>query len=85
MALQALNPENFQPTCQALLAFLDREDVTIPGNLLESIVSGKSLLRALLQGQLTLAQDVPQPQAKAVQERVEEAAAKAQEAEEKAA
>lgn len=59
MALQQLNPEQVQPTAQALLAFLDREDVTIPGNLLESIVSGKSLLRALVSGQLVLAQNVP--------------------------
>lgn len=56
--LQPLNPEQVQPTVQNLLAFLDREDVNIPGNMVESIVSGKSLLRALLGGQLVLAQNV---------------------------
>lgn len=56
--LQSLNPEQVQPTVQNLLAFLDREDVNIPGNMVESIVSGKSLLRALLNGQLVLAQDM---------------------------
>lgn len=62
MALQALPTEQVAPTVQALLAFLDRGDVNIPGNLLESIVSGKSLLRALASGQLVLAQNIqPQP------------------------
>lgn len=57
MALQALNPEAVQPTVQALLAFLDREDVLIPGSMNESITSAKSLCRAILSGQLIIAQE----------------------------
>jgi len=63
MALQAINQEAVTPTAQALLAFLDREDIQVPGNMLESIVSGKSLLRALVNGQLVLAQDTEAMQA----------------------
>lgn len=62
MALQALNQEAVQPTVQALLLFLDSENIQIPGNLLESIVSGKSLLRALATGQLVLAQESEEAQ-----------------------
>lgn len=58
MALHALNPEQLQPIVNGLLAFLDREDITVPGNLVETIVSGKSLLRAIAQDQIILAQDV---------------------------
>lgn len=64
MALQAIQQEQVQQTAQAMLAFFDREDVSIPGSMLESIVSGKSLLRALVQGQLVIAQEAqPQPKA----------------------
>lgn len=56
MALQPLDQEQILPVAQTLLAFLDRDDVTIPGNLLEAIVSGKSLLRGLLQGGLVVCQ-----------------------------
>lgn len=59
MSLQPLPAENVQPTAQNLLAFLDREDVNVPGNMLEAIVSGKSLLRALLNGQLVICRNAP--------------------------
>jgi hypothetical protein len=62
MALQELNGEAIIPTAQALLSYLDREDIHVPGNLVEAIVSGKSLLRALAQGQLVLAQHVNESQ-----------------------
>lgn len=67
MALRPLPSDQVAPTAQALLAFLERDDVTVPGSMLESIVSGKSLLRALLQEQLILCHKaeesppVPQP------------------------
>jgi hypothetical protein len=60
MSLQPLQPEAVQPTVQSLLAFLDRDDVMIPGNLNESITSAKSLCRAILSGQLVIAQNTQQ-------------------------
>jgi len=63
MSLKPLNPESYQAVAQAMLAYFDREDVNIPGNMVESIVSGKSLMRALLGGQLVLAQNQPASQA----------------------
>lgn len=59
--LQAFQEEQVQQTAQSLLAFFDREDVSVPGNLVEQIVSGKSLLRAIVAGQLKVAQEVRQP------------------------
>ena len=72
MALQALPSEQVAPTAQALLSFLDREEVSIPGNLLEAIVSGKSLLRALANGQLVLAQNVADQPPQAEMEKPQE-------------
>ena len=59
--LKAIDQTNVQTTAQSLMAFLDREDVSVPGNMLEAIVSGKSLLRALVAGQLVIAQNVEEP------------------------
>lgn len=59
--LKPVDQANVQTTAQQMLAFLDREDVAVPGNMLEGIVSGKSLLRALLAGQLVIAQNVEEP------------------------
>lgn len=56
--LKAIQEEHVQKTAQSLLAFFDREDVSVPGNLVEQIVSGKSLLRAIVAGQLKVAQEV---------------------------
>lgn len=64
MALQALEMEQVAPIAQALLQFLDREDVTVPGNMVEQFMSGKSLVRAIAGGQLVVAQEVneaPEP------------------------
>lgn len=73
MALQEINKDAVQPTVQTLLAFLDREDISIPGNMLESIVSAKSLMRAIMNDQLVIAQRM-QPEAQP-QEVAEEDAA----------
>lgn len=59
--IQPMNPDQYQPVAQAMLAYFDREDVMIPGHMAEQIVSGKSLLRALLGGQLVLGQQAPAP------------------------
>lgn len=75
MALQALQQEAVQPTLESLLAFLDRDDLSVPGSQVEAIVSGKSLLRALIAGQLVLAQNQQEtPAPEAAPEVAEEAA-----------
>jgi hypothetical protein len=52
--------EQVQQTVQVLLTFLDSENAKVPGNLLDGVVSGKSLLRGLLNGQLVIGQvDLP--------------------------
>lgn len=48
--------EQIQKTVQVLLAFLDSDGANVPGSMIEGIVSGKSLLRGLLNGQLIVAQ-----------------------------
>jgi len=55
--LKAIQTEQVQQTAQTLLAFFDREDVPVPASQLEAIVSGKSLLRAIVSGQLVVAQE----------------------------
>ena len=55
--LKPINQEQVQQTSQVMLAFLSEESVSIPGNLLEGIVSGKSLLRGIIQGQLLVCQN----------------------------
>jgi hypothetical protein len=55
MSLKPLdNQEQLQQTCQIALTVLSDEGVRIPGNALEGIVSFKSLIRAILQGQVVL-------------------------------
>jgi hypothetical protein len=68
MSLQPLPQESVQSTCQILLAFLSDEGVSIPGNLLEGVVSGKSLLRGIIQGQLQVCQIAAPQQAKPIVE-----------------
>ena len=54
--MQPLPQEQVQKAAQILLTFLDSEGATVPGNLLEGVVSGKSLLRGFLQGTLIVCQ-----------------------------
>lgn len=63
--LKPVDQQNVQATAQSMMAFLDREDVSVPGNMLEAIVSGKSLLRALVSGQLVVAQNIEEPKKEA--------------------
>lgn len=60
--LQPLPAEQIQPTIQNLLAFLDSDAISVPGNMLESITSAKSLCRALLGGQIVIAAAAQLPQ-----------------------
>lgn len=57
MSLKQLPKEQVTPVCQTTLALLEREDTNVPGTMIESIVSMKSILRAIIQGQLCLAQE----------------------------
>ena len=58
--MKPLPQENVQSAAQVLLAFLDSDGASVPGNMVEGVVSGKSLLRGLLAGQLVICQaDVP--------------------------
>ncbi len=57
MSLQPINKDHVQQTAQILLAYLDDERNATPNNMLEGIVSGKSLLRGILGGQLILCQE----------------------------
>ena len=56
---QPVQPEQVQQSCQIGLAVLSDEECRIPGNLVEGIMSFKSLLNALIQGSLVICQDVP--------------------------
>jgi hypothetical protein len=48
------NNEQALQSVQVLLTVLSDEGISTPNNLLEAVVSGKSILRALLQGQVVL-------------------------------
>lgn len=52
MSLQPINQEQVQQTAQIVLTYLDDPENRTPNNMLEGIVSGKSLLRGILAGQL---------------------------------
>jgi len=51
--------EQVQQAAQVMLALLSDESVSVPGNLLEGVVSGKSLLRAIVQGSLVVCTEEP--------------------------
>lgn len=54
--MKPVNPEQVQQTAQIMLAFLSEETTSIPGNMAEGIVSGKSLLRGIVGQQLFVCQ-----------------------------
>ncbi len=60
MALKPMKQENIQDTIQVLLAYLDDDRISTPNNMLEGIVSAKSLLRGIISGQLLICQEVPE-------------------------
>jgi len=66
MSLKQLPKEQVQTVCQDTLECLSSADISIPASVVESIVSMKTILRALLSEQLVLAQEegapaVPEP------------------------
>ena len=58
MSLQPVNQEQVQKTCQVLLDYLDNPINVTPNNILEGVVSAKSLIRAIVQGGLLVCQSV---------------------------
>jgi len=50
--------EQVQGTAQQVLAYLDDPTNKTPNNMLEAIVSGKSLLRGIITGQLIVCQQL---------------------------
>lgn len=56
--LMPVNQETITRTAQILLTYLDDENNSTPNNILEGIVSGKSLLRGIIQGGLIVCQQV---------------------------
>ena len=52
--MKPIELEQLQAPVQAMLALLSDEKSSTPNNLLEGIVSGKSLLRAILQGHVVV-------------------------------
>jgi len=64
MEFQPINEEQVQQTADLLLSFLSDASVSVPAPLVDGIVSGKSLLRGLVSGQLVVCTAV-QPEAKA--------------------
>ena len=54
MPLTPLDPEQIQRTAQVMLSYLDDPENKTPNNMLEGIVSGKSLLRGITAGALVL-------------------------------
>jgi len=74
MSLQPLDQEQVQSTAQVLLSYLEDGSNRTPNNMLEGIVSGKSLLRGILSGQLlicTKAAGIPAPPAPSAEADVE--------------
>ena len=62
--MQQIPTEQIQQSVQVLLSFLDSDGASVPGNMLEGIVSGKSILRGLLSGNLGLVSLQPAPEVK---------------------
>lgn len=61
MSLKPINQEQVQGASQVILAYLDDGANTTPNNLLEGIVSGKSLLRGIISGNLVVCQKEAAP------------------------
>jgi len=54
--LKQLDKESVQSTAQVMLTYLDDPANKTPNNMLEGIVSGKGMLRGLINGNLVLCQ-----------------------------
>lgn len=54
--MKALPAEQIQTTVQVLITYLDDKNNSTPNDMLEHIVSGKNLLRLILNGQLVVCQ-----------------------------
>ena len=73
--MKPINQEGVVQTSQVLLAVLSDEEGSTPNKYLEGVVSGKSLLRGLVSGQLIVCQpDAPETAVPEVAEPSEDAA-----------
>lgn len=54
--MKPIDIQQVQGPVQVLLTVLSDENTSTPNNLIEGVVSGKSLLRAILQGNLVVCQ-----------------------------
>ena len=52
--MKPLPTEQVHTACQVMLTVLSDEGISTPNNMLEGVVSGKSLLRGILTGQLAV-------------------------------
>jgi len=72
---QPVSQEQVQQAAQILLAVLSAESVSIPANLIDGVVSGKTLIRGLISGELVVCASVegegenPKPDTKEVSEK----------------
>lgn len=62
MSLKQLPKEQIQTVCEDTLECLSSADISIPASIIESIVSMKTILRALLSEQVVLAQEEQEEQ-----------------------
>ena len=70
--MKPIDVEQIQGPVQVLLTVLSDENTSTPNNLIEGVVSGKSLLRAILSGNLVVCQSGAPAKAPPVEEVVEE-------------
>jgi hypothetical protein len=67
--MKPINQEQVVQTSQVVLAVLSDEDSSTPNKYLEGVVSGKSLLRGIISGQLVVCQAEEKPEPKAPAEK----------------
>jgi hypothetical protein len=62
MAFQPLDEEPVQQAAQILLSFLSDASVSVPAPMVDGIVSGKTLLRGIINGQLVVCTQEAEPE-----------------------
>lgn len=68
MPFKPVNEEQVQQTAQIILTYLDDPGNKTPNNMLEGIVSGKSLLRGIIAGALVVCHKEPATEDKPLSE-----------------
>jgi hypothetical protein len=62
MAFQPIDEEPVKQAAQLLLSFLSDASVSVPAPLVDGIVSGKTLLRGIINGQLVVCAPADEPE-----------------------